>query len=174
MKILNLFTIILISIAVISCKKDDIAKESEFSKSYTAWLNYKSRVNNSYTYTISNGSWTGYGSETQIEVNNGEIISRDFIAMMPRRDGSHKIDTVERWFEDKAHLNTHGKNAAALITLDDVYKKALTVWLKADPKKNDIFFEAKNNGIISSCGFVPDGCQDDCFHGITITAIKAQ
>ena len=172
MKTLYLF-IILIAILATSCKKDDIANESEFNKSYKTWLSYKSSVNNSYTYTVSSGSWTGYGSQTKIGVNNGEIISRDFIATMPRRDSSHKIDTVERWHEDKAHINTHGINAAGLFTLDDIYQKARTVWLKADAKKNDIFFEVKNNGMISTCGFVPDGCQDDCFNGVTITSITA-
>jgi len=42
------------------------------------------------------------------------------------------------------------------------------------PKKRkdaSVYFEAKNNGMISSCGYVQDGCMDDCFNGINIASI---
>jgi len=36
----------------------------------------------------------------------------------------------------------------------------------ADKKKRPkVYFEAKNDGLISSEGYVPDNCQDDCFVG---------
>jgi len=35
------------------------------------------------------------------------------------------------------------------------------------------YFEAKNNGMISSCGYWPNNCADDCFTGVSITLIEA-
>ncbi|MDP2414077.1 hypothetical protein [Daejeonella sp.] len=58
------------------------------------------------------------------------------------------------------------------INLDAVYDKAANEWLKADKKQNIIYFEAKNQGMISTSGYVPNGCQDDCFTGIRISNIS--
>ncbi|MEZ2336766.1 hypothetical protein AB6735_14080 [Mucilaginibacter sp. RCC_168] len=165
-------SVIIILISITGCKKDNIANENEFNKSYNAWLSFKKGSNNSYVYTTNFGSWTGYGSETKIGVINGKITSRDFTAVRLRRDGTNKQDTVSQWHEDADHINTHPNDAGESLTLDGVYQKAKTVWLKADKKNNDIYFETKNNGMISSCGFVKKGCQDDCFNGITIDLIS--
>jgi hypothetical protein len=172
MKKLFLFTIIIL-FSVTSCKKEDIANESDYNKSYNAWLGYKKSVHNSYSYTQSYGSWTGYGAEIKIGVSDGKIISRDFIAVQLRRDGTSNRDTTARWHEEKSSLNTHGNQAGELLTLDDVYLKARTIWLKVDKKNNDIYFEANNNGMISNCGYRPKGCQDDCVTGIIITTITS-
>jgi hypothetical protein len=172
MKKLLLFTIIIL-FSVTSCKKGDIANESDYNKSYNAWLSYKKSVHNSYSYTTNFGSWTGYGAEIKTGVVNGKIISRDFISSKFKQNGTIERDTIKQWHEDADHINTHSDDAGESLTLADVYQKAKTVWLKANKKNNDIYFEAKNNGMISKCGFVPKGCQDDCFNGISITAITA-
>jgi hypothetical protein len=164
---------IIILISITGCKKDSIANESEFNKSYNAWLSFKSTAHNTYLYTTSFGSIFGYGSETKITVINGKVTSRDFTAVRQRRDGTNKQDTVSQWHEDADHINTHPNDAGESLTLDDVYQKAKATWLKADKKTNDIYFEAKNTGMISTCGFVPKGCQDDCFNGITISLITS-
>ncbi|MBB6109547.1 hypothetical protein [Mucilaginibacter lappiensis] len=166
-------SIIIILIAITSCKKDGIANENDFNKSYNAWISFKNRSHSSYQYTTNFGSVFGYGSETKIAIINGTIVSRDFTAVQLRRDGTNKQDTVAQWHEEKSSLNTHVNQGGELLTLDDIYQKAKTIWLKADKKSNDIYFETKNKGMISSCGFVPKGCQDDCFNGITIGAITS-
>jgi hypothetical protein len=71
-------------------------------------------------------------------------------------------------------LNTHSDEGGALMTLDDIYAKANNVWLKADPKLNYIYFETKNAGLISTCGYFPKDCQDDCFVGVHISSISFQ
>lgn len=172
MKALYLSTIIIL-ISVTGCKKDNIANESEFNKSYNAWLSFKDTSHNTYLYTTTFGSWTGYGAETKTGVVNGKVAWRDFVSTQLKRNGTSQIDTIKQWHEDADHLNTHSSDAAGPLTLDDVYQRAKTVWLKADKKTNDIYFETKNSGMISSCGFVPKGCQDDCFNGITISLITS-
>ena len=48
----------------------------------------------------------------------------------------------------------------------------VNAWLRMDEDENLIFFEANNKGMISTCGYFPKNCADDCFTGITITEIK--
>jgi hypothetical protein len=75
------------------------------------------------------------------------------------------------WTENENEINTHREMAAAAITLDEVYEKARTEWL-IKRKDVNVYFETKNNGMISSCGYVNKGCMDDCFNGIRIAYIQ--
>ena len=77
------------------------------------------------------------------------------------------------WIESKQELNnTTDSPAAATLTLDQVYELAKNDWLRRQDNAK-ASFEAKNNGIISSCGYWEDGCMDDCFKGIRITLVEA-
>lgn len=171
MKKLPVILILTLSIFLSSCKKDEIT--SSYDKSYTAWLDFKSSSHNSYTYTANSGSvFGGYYVETKFTVKDGTITMREF------QSGNYKPNTndliiTKTWTENSSSLNTHGNEGHELLTLDQIYNKAKTVWLKADPKQNDVYFESKNNGLISLAGFVPKGCQDDCFNGIIIKNINA-
>ncbi|WP_413668108.1 hypothetical protein ACEN9X_27115 [Mucilaginibacter sp. Mucisp86] len=158
--------------SLIACKKD--ANETAYDKSYKAWQSFKIESKNSYTYTVNAGSVFGYGSETKITVQNGVVVGRDFLSYTleqnPNSAPTKKIR--EQWHEDKTSLGQHN-SGAALLTLDHVYQKAKTEWLAVDRKKNTIYFETNNNGLISGASYVPNGCQDDCSIGISISEIKA-
>jgi hypothetical protein len=155
-----------------SCKKDEIAKkQDDLNKSYQTWLSYKSSIHNSYNYTQSYGSVFGYSTEIKIGVKDGKFISRHLILTRYHANDTNKKDTLRQWHEDASSLNTHGIEAGNLLTIDDIYDQSRKVYLKADVKKNMVIFEANNNGILSSCGYIPNGCQDDCFNGINITSI---
>lgn len=165
--ILSLFTLILMLLT--SCKKDEGVK-GDFNASFKAWKKFKSSVNNSYQYTVVSGSWTGFGNETTIDVKNGKVIQRTYTATtMDGATGVKKI--VEQWTEDLTTLNVHNNGAAAL-TLDEIYMKAETEWL-VNIKNADTYLETKNQGMISMAGYVPKGCMDDCFTGITISSIRS-
>jgi hypothetical protein len=165
--------IILAVLMITACKKDSISYEDDYEKSYKAWLSYKQRVNNSYSYVVTWGSWAGFGEETTLNITDGKITSRSYKAYRRVYDpsGSSANVLVKTWDENEATLNTHANEGAQLLTLDDVYAKAKSVWLVADKKTNDIYFEARHNGLISGCSFVPKGCQDDCSIGINIKTI---
>lgn len=167
----TLVMMLLIVSIFISCKKSDIEHTTDFDKSYKAWQAFKTSSNNSYTYTQQFGSWTGYSDETTITVKDGKVIGRSYIAKMIKQP-SNQPAVVEEWTEDINSLNTHANRPAAL-TLDEIYEKAKTVWL-VKKKDAEVYLETKNNGMISSCGFVPDNCVDDCFTGIKITSITAK
>ncbi len=167
----NLYAIFILTITIFlsACKKD--AFNSDYDKSYSAWLNFKSSSNNSYTYTEYSGSVFGSYIETKITVQNGAITTREFVSGN-YKPNSNVLITTKIWTENPGSLNSHGNEGFELLTLDQVYSKAKTVWLKADEKQNDIYFEYKNNGLISLAGFVPKGCQDDCFNGVSIKNIN--
>ncbi|MBD1392088.1 hypothetical protein [Mucilaginibacter glaciei] len=161
---------IALCLIISACKKDEI--NSNFDASYQSWQAFKKKSNSSYSYTAYNGSIFGGHAETIFTIKNDKIISRKYIA------GSYKPNTDSliistTWTEDAATLNTHNNAGHELLTLDQVYNKAETEWFRVDPKENDIYFEAANAGLISTAGYVPKGCQDDCLTGIHIKDIKA-
>lgn len=81
------------------------------------------------------------------------------------------IETILKYTEEKEALNTHQEGSPA-ITLDELYDNCAAVYLKADTTKNRITFRVDEAGIVSSCGYTPKNCADDCFKGIHITKIK--
>ncbi|MFT3904243.1 MAG: hypothetical protein QM727_13795 [Niabella sp.] len=160
---------LLFLVVVTGCKKDFEYQDS-YNKSYRAWLGFKAASGNSYTYTKSSGSWTGYASTMTITVENGQITSRSYVAT---RIGDTPGDVViiGQWTEGLDEINSHTDFGKAM-TLDEVYGKAKSEWLNVSKKENHIYFEAKNNGMISTCGYFPKNCADDCFTGIHIDEIK--
>ena len=163
--------LLLTAITILSaCKKDGIAKKDEFQDSYKKFTDFKASVSNSYIYVVATGSVFGSSSSTTLTVKNGKVVARSY--QHYRRDGNGPNVLVTSWDEDGSSIATHNEGAEPL-TLDQVYDKAKNEWLKADTKTNKIYFETDANGLLASCGYVPDGCQDDCFRGITITSIKA-
>ncbi|MBA6153817.1 hypothetical protein [Gelidibacter maritimus] len=76
------------------------------------------------------------------------------------------------WTENENELNSHESSIAAdALTLDQIYNKAETDWL-IKRKNSTSYFESKNNGLISTCGYVEKDCMDDCLVGITIKSIN--
>jgi hypothetical protein len=84
--------------------------------------------------------------------------------------GTTTLQVINRWTETAATLNTHNDGAPA-ITLDEIYEKARTEYLTVDKKKNTVYFEVNYEGLLSSAGYVPEGCMDDCFYGVHIKSI---
>ena len=167
---LNVYPVILVLIAslLISCKKD-MEFGSDYSKSEKAWNSFKASSGNSYRYMVSTSSWTGTASETIITVREGRVVGRSYVLRVRMEANAQPVISAE-WEEDAASLGSH-TDGAALHTLDDIYSSAKNDWLKKRDNATT-YFEAKNNGMISSCGYVEDGCADDCFRGISIGFIE--
>lgn len=163
---------LLICSLISSCKSDDeLNYQNDFKTSRKVWMNFKESSNNSYKYVVSSGSvFTTYGWETTITVSNGIIIQRDFV--YTGDTGNIPQDQLA-WTEGENEINSHEhSSAAAALTLDEIYFKAEYEWL-IKRKNANIYFESKNNGLISTCGYFENGCMDDCFVGITIKSIEA-
>lgn len=187
-------------IGLSACSKSEFEYQTAYERSYRAWQDFKQSNNNSYSYTVRNSTWTGSSWQTSISVDQGRIVSRDFHYLVFNsfeiptggwtiKEATEIVDSLTgqaifnsqtpeellsklRWTEKDHELGIHEISPAAeLITMDDVYELAKNQWL-AKRKDANFSFETKNNGIISSVGFVPEGCMDDCFFGIHIIDIK--
>lgn len=164
-----IFVFLLLATLGTSCKKDDIAFDNEYDKSYKAWKNFKSANNNTYRYKTFFVSWVGFTTETTITVRDGKVVERSFVNKRinyPSKD----IEILESWTENSTQLNTH-QTGAATLTLDEIYQKAKVEWLLVR-KNAETYFENENTGMISSCGYVENNCMDDCFVGINIAFIE--
>lgn len=157
-----------------SCEKDDITFENKFEKSYKAWKSFKKSTDNTYKNTVSGSSWTGTSWETTLTIVDGSVIHRDFKYIHLEKGMDEIIPKEEQeWEEHADKINTHEHSPAAkALTLDEVYERAKNEWL-VKRKDAKTFFEAENNGLLSSCGYVQEGCMDDCFIGIRIVNIEA-
>ncbi len=168
----TLTLLLLICTLVAACHKSNLNFHDDFDKSYNTWLSFKQNNGNSYVYQVEHGSWIGVSSQTTITVKAGKVTQRHFKYFIPSAyQTNFPADQLE-WTETENEINTHPSSGAAAITLDEIYEKARTEWL---PKRSKAkaYFEAKNDGMISDCGYVPDGCQDDCFVGINIAFIHS-
>ena len=202
MKRLILLTTLWGMVFLSGCEKSDIEHQSAFDRSYDAWLKFRESNGNNYRYEVSGATWAGSSWVTTITVQSGKVVQRDFryevfndiripeggwatvpleeflqalgfdAEDLPEQELEHFHDNLQ-WIETEAELGLHEQTPASRVqTLDEVYETARTVWLK---KRDDasISFEAKNDGLISSAGFVPNNCMDDCFSGISIRSIEA-
>lgn len=164
------FTLLIVGFAFSSCDKSDFEYEDNFKKSRSAWLDFKDKSNNTYKYTTQGSTWVGYTWETTIMVAGGKVTGRSF----KYTSGENIPEKDLAWTENELEINTHSNTPASeAVTLDVIYEKAEQDWLK---KRKDVetFFEANNNGMISLCGYTPNGCMDDCFRGIQVLKIEAQ
>ncbi|MBK0369703.1 hypothetical protein [Flavobacterium agrisoli] len=167
----KIFFIALLSAMCLSCDSDEMKYESQFEKSFQEWQKFKTSADNSYAYTVTQGSWVGITSETTLVISGGKIVQREFILRQINYDTNGALEIIEEWTEDEANLGSH-KRGADLLTLDEVYHKAQTDWL-LKREGADTYFQTKNNGLISSCGYSYQKCADDCFVGINITNITS-
>lgn len=157
---------------ITSCDKDDINHQNDFEKSVNAWLDFKETSNNSYEFVVPGASWTGLRWETTIQVAEGTIMQRHF-KFTSTVDLTAEIPEEElEWTENESEINSRTNTIAAqALTLDEIYEKAKREWL-IDRNNAKTFFEAENEGLISTCGYVENGCMDDCFVGISLKNIR--
>lgn len=140
----------------------------DFRESKAAWKNLKKEHGNSYEYVVLEQSFTGHGSETTIEVVEGKVMGRYYIAfIISDEDGSKNI--THRYEEtSKREIGSHSLGAPP-YTIDDLYRTCLSKYLTVDHEANEVYFETNSEGLMILCGFVPVGCQDDCYRGIRIS-----
>lgn len=145
----------------------DIEGESGFSykESKEAWLELKEINGDSYHYTILFLSWTGFGNRTIITVVEGEVNERYYEAFERREENGGQIEEItESYHEMSEDLGTHEEGAEPL-TIDELYQICIARYLSVDEQSNSIYFNTNDAGVITTCGYVPKNCADDCFRG---------
>ena len=150
---------------------------SDYYNSLRTWNKLKLENGDSYSYINSFQSWTGNYTNTIIEVEKGKPISRNYetgiIEYMPKSDGGVDIKNTKNdtYIENQDNLGTH-KAGFSPITMDNIYRNCILNISKVSSLTNNIYFETDNSGILSTCGYVPKNCQDECFEGVEINNFK--
>lgn len=172
MKIHNLLIAITI-FTFMSCDTDDNDKSliiNNFNESKVNWEELKSLNGNSYSYQTTWSSWNGFGAMTELKILDGIVISRLYEEFLIN-EANGQIEILDFYLEDESDLGSN-ERGAKILTIDQLYDSCISEYLVADKKNNTLYFEAKLDGIISLCGYVPDGCVDDCFNGVRINSFK--
>ena len=169
--------ILLFLLVSISCEKNNkpsVLTELKsknglsYNQSLNKWNELKNKNRNSYSYQTTFKSWTGFGNTTELKIKDGVIASRIYQEFKTKdQDGTKEI--VDSYSEDGCNLGTHSKGAL-LLTIDDLYETCAKRYLTIDEKNNTIYFETGNDGLITMCGFVPNGCMDDCYRGVSVNS----
>ncbi|APW65998.1 MULTISPECIES: hypothetical protein [Arcobacteraceae] len=135
----------------------------KLKESKKVWLKYKKESNNTYTYYVNFVSWSGFGYETQIEVEKGIFVKRKFSLWNKTKE--------KTWIEEKEELGTH-KEGAALKLIDDLYNECSDILVNTNKNTNNIYLKLDENGLLKKCLFAPKNCSDDCSNGVEIKEIN--
>jgi hypothetical protein len=172
MKIYKLLLAITI-FTMMSCDKDDDNKSlimTDFNVSKVNWEELKSINGNSYTYQTTFSSWTGFGAMTELKIRDGIVISRLYEEFQINGANGQK-EVLNSYLEEGSDLGSN-ERGAKILTIDQLYDSCVSKYLIADTKNNTLYFESELGGIMSLCGYVPNGCVDDCFSGVRINSFN--
>jgi len=174
----NILNRVLMLLLFVSCVNDDTSQfelrgENGFSykESLEQWKKLKKDNGNSYVYKTVFVSWMfNYGSSTELKIENGIVVERNY-EVYNFIDENGEKEIIDSYIENVENIGTHQEGALPK-TIDELYNTCAGDYLIVNSKDNVIYFETNENGILSLCGFVPEGCMDDCYRGIQVEFIK--
>ncbi|MFY0687439.1 MAG: hypothetical protein JXQ90_09750 [Cyclobacteriaceae bacterium] len=141
-----------------------------YVESKSKWSELKNQNGNSYTYQTTFQSWVGFGHTTEIKVKDGVVVARSYQEFsIDQRTGKRTV--TDTYQEEGSELGIH-EIGAELLTIDELYTACSTSFLIVNQEDNTLYFETADNGLMTTCGYVPNGCVDDCYRGIRINAFE--
>lgn len=155
----------LFALVLLACGEDN-EYLNQLTESRIKWNKLKDQHEDSYHYEVNTSSWTGFGTETSLTVENGVVTARQYEEYRINQETGER-EQVDFYTESGSELGTHEKGAA-VATIDELYTSCKP-YLRVNESENKIYFETDANGIMNLCGFVPRNCADDCFNGIRLT-----
>ena len=117
-----------------------------------------------YSYEVSTSSFTGYQTLTTLQFETGVATYRRFDSASPLATGQLGPFVVQ-WEERGTEVGSH-PGAPPPDTIDTLYDRCAHEVLAQDPNRNTIALFIDEAGILRSCVYVPDNCQDDCTIGV--------
>lgn len=171
---LPLFTLLL----ALSCSNNDVnpltdirgSSSVSYNQSLTLWNRLKKQYGNSYTYAVTQTSFTTIIQTTQLQVDDGTVTNRTYEAFMyTGSDGGKKI--LHAYAENSTNLGTH-EGGFPITTFDELYDSCATTYLAVNPDSHSMYFDTTETGIMKLCGSAPKGCIDDCYTGVMITSFE--
>ena len=138
-----------------------------FIESRSSWKALKKENGDSYEYTLEILSFTGHGNRTTMSIENGKVIKRNYLTFF-LNPNTGEMEEQEVYTETGEEVGSNSEGARPL-TIDALYETCASEYLVVDTDKNTVYFDTNSEGVISLCGYVPNGCADDCFQGITFS-----
>lgn len=174
----NRLLLLFFVVILMACEKDKLSVLTTFkgengltyNESLKQWNELKEINGNSYIYQTTFLSWTGFGSITELKIEEGVVTSRTY-QEFKTNETDRKREIIDIYTETKTNLGSHEEGASPL-TIDDLYHSCASEYLTIDSKNNTLYFETDTDGLMTLCGFVPDGCMDDCFRGVKINSFE--
>lgn len=165
--ILLIFFIIGISCDTTAVPEIQTEKELAYEESLSKWKELKIANGDSYVYQTHFSSWTGFGSMTELKIEDGFVTSRSYQAYFQYPT----FELIDEYTETIDDLGSHDKGALPL-TIDELYETCASDYLVIDEENNAIYFDVDSSGIMKICGYFPYNCADDCFRGISIDSFE--
>jgi hypothetical protein len=141
-------------------------ERSQLAQSRQTWSALKGSNGPSYRYTNTTSSFTGWSTETTIEVATDVVVRRSFMI----KDDKDAAVPDQGWIEEGATLSTHQAPVAAQ-TIEQVYDDCEQRILSKDPAANFITLTVHDDGLLAACSYFPKNCADDCAVGYDITSV---
>lgn len=148
-----------------------VLTRAAYKKSLAIFDAGKKEYNNSYTFAISHESWVGFWSKLFFTVKDGKIVARRLL----EGDRESSPEGTLKWEENEKTLGSN-ESYIGMITMDTLYKEAKeyvgkskkeSKWMNNVGRTNYVSMNAE--GLITSIGYVPDDCADDCFRGYSVS-----
>lgn len=165
-------TLFILFFLFISCKDDENLESTNENISYydtsvEKWDELKNSNGNSYKYEITSNSVFGFGVTTKIEVEKGTVITRSYEEFEINYETGER--TITYSYEENSETLGDNNRGVSIFTIDDLYNSCLDKYLIVNSEENTIYFEVDSEGMMNTCGYVPNGCMDDCFFGFRIS-----
>lgn len=171
---------VILMVLLISCEKNNdknsvlttLKGDSgiSYNESLSKWRELKLINGNSYTYQTTFISWTGFSNITELKIEDGIVTSRIYKEFQTNETNGQK-ELIDSYTETMNSLGSHDKGAN-LLTIDDLYNSCAGEYLIVDKERNTLYFDTGISGLMTLCGFVPNGCVDDCFTGVRIISFE--
>lgn len=147
--------------------------EAKLKDSLTTWRKLRQQCGGNYSYKIRRTSFSGFGHETEVIVNDNKVAERRYHTFntRPIPDQPAPKPAADKWTETGKQIGTHKEGAAAL-TLDELYTQAAKVLKRELPEHERLYLRFDKQGLLKSCFTVDTRIADDApIHGVIITSI---
>ena len=166
-------------------KKPDAAPEAAVNDdhgkmltSHKAWQQIKAKIDGNYSYKVARYSRFGGGNSTEIIVRDNKVVERRYQSAnglpVPAKPAEDPKPNGESWIEKDKDLGKH-KEGAALLTLDELYQKAIQIAKQEPPAFHRLYTRFDGQGLLLACLTVDTRIADDVPHnGVSIASIQTE
>jgi hypothetical protein len=142
-------------------------EQDYLADSRAKWRKLADGSGDTYSYSVSTSSWSGYRTLTALQFESGAGTYRRFESNGVSFQQGSTAPLVVEWEERGADVGSH-PTGAAVATVDQLYDRCALDVLSRDRNQNTITLDFDDRGILRACTYRPLNCADDCTMGVGI------